>query len=110
MLRKTMRDIAALSGEPVVALAAIEGKRVIRDLPGGAVLTQAALQPVPDVVKGQKLQVKASVGKVTLVAMVRALEDGNRGDPVRVERLDGSDDFMVRVLDPGLAVVEEDYR
>lgn len=110
MLKKAKRDIAAVSGEPVAALAVIEGQRLIRDLPGGTVLTKAALQPVPDVVKGQKLQVKASMGKVTLIATARALEDGNRGDPIRVERLDGSDNFMARILDIGLAVVEEDYR
>jgi flagella basal body P-ring formation protein FlgA len=110
MLKKTKRDIAAVNGEPVSALGVIEGQRLIRDLPGGKVLTVAALQPVPDVVRGQKLQVKASVGKVTLIATARALEDGNRGDPIRVERLDGSDAYMARVLDTGLAVVEEDYR
>lgn len=110
MLKKAKRDIAAVSGKPVAALAVIEGQRLIRDLPGGTVLTKAALQPVPDVVKGQKLQVKASMGKVTLIATARALEDGNRGDPIRVERLDGSNNFMARILDIGLAVVEEDYR
>jgi flagella basal body P-ring formation protein FlgA len=110
MLIKTKRDIAAVSSKPVTDLAVTEGQRLIRDLPAGTVLTEALLQPVPDVVKGQKLQVKASMGKVTLIAMARALEDGNRGDPIRVERLDGSDDFIARVLDTGLAVVEEDYR
>ncbi|MEW8041027.1 MAG: flagellar basal body P-ring formation chaperone FlgA [Candidatus Thiodiazotropha endolucinida] len=110
MLKKSKRDLAAVSGEPVAALAVIEGQRLIRDLPSGTVLTKAALQPVPDVIRGQKLQVKASVGKVTLIATARALEDGNRGDPIRVERLDGSDNYMARVLDTGLAVVEEDYR
>lgn len=110
MLKKTKRDTAAVSGEPVSALTVIEGQRLIRDLPAGTVLTITALQPVPDVVKGQKLQVKATMGKVTLFATARALEDGNRGDPIRVERLDGSDDYMARVLDTGLAVVEEDYR
>ena len=110
MLKKTKRDLAAVNGEPVVALSAVEGQRLMRDLPGGTVLTKGLLQPVPDVVKGQKLQVKASVGSVTLIAMARALEDGNRGDPIRVERLDGSDNYMARILDVGLAIVEEDYR
>jgi flagella basal body P-ring formation protein FlgA len=110
MLKRTKRDIAAVNGEPVTALAVIEGQRLIRDLSQGTVLTNAALQPVPDVVRGQKLKVKASVGNVTLIAMARALEDGNRGDSIRVERLDGNDNYMARVLDIGLAVVEEDYR
>jgi flagella basal body P-ring formation protein FlgA len=110
MLHKTRRDIAAVTGVPVSELAAIEGQRLIRDLPSGAVLTEAVMQPLPDVTKGQKLQVQASVGKVTLFATARALQDGNRGDPIRVERLDGSDSYMARVLDTGMAVVEGDYR
>jgi flagella basal body P-ring formation protein FlgA len=110
MLMKAKHDLATVSGEPVVVLAAIDGQRLIRDLPGGSVLTETVLQSVPDVVKGQKLQVKASVGRVTLIALARALQDGNRGDPIRVEKLDGSDKYMARVLDTGLAVVEEDYQ
>lgn len=110
MLIRTRRDLAAINGVPVTELANIEGLRLARDLPGGAVLVESALQPIPDVVKGRKLRVEARVGKVTLFATARALEDGNRGDPIRVERLDGSDSYMARVLDTDMAIVEEDYR
>jgi flagellar basal body P-ring formation protein FlgA len=110
MLQKNKRDLAYVSGAPVTELAVIEGQRLIRDLPEGTVLTEEVLEPVPDVVKGQELQVRASVGKVVLTTVARALEDGNRGEPIRVERLDGSDNYIARVLDIGLAVVEGGYR
>jgi flagella basal body P-ring formation protein FlgA len=110
MLKKTMRDVAAVGDEPVSALDGIEGQRLIRNLSAGTVLTKALLQPVPDVVKGQRLRVRASVGNVTLFATARALEDGNQGEPIRVEKLDGSDSYMAKVLDAGLAVVEEGSR
>jgi flagellar basal body P-ring formation protein FlgA len=105
MLQRTRYDLAKVSGTPVVDLTRLEGQRLTRDMPEGAVLTEAVLQPVPDVVKGQQIRVRASVGKVTLVARARALADGNRGDPVRVERLDGQDSYMTRVIGDGLAEV-----
>jgi flagella basal body P-ring formation protein FlgA len=110
MLQINRRDIAAVAGVAVAELTAIEGQRLVRDLPSGAVLTEADIQPMPDITKGQRVRIQASVGKVTLFATARALEDGNRGDPIRVERLDGSDSYMARVLDNGMAIVEEDYR
>jgi flagella basal body P-ring formation protein FlgA len=110
MLQSAWRDLTKVSDNPVSDLTMIEGQRLIRDLTKGTVLTDAVLQPVPDVVKGQQLRVRASVGNVTLIAKARALEDGNRGDPIRVERLDGSDSYLARVIDDGLAVVEEEYR
>jgi flagella basal body P-ring formation protein FlgA len=108
MLQKTVHDITTISGVPVTNLSMIKGKRLSKDLPEGSVLTHTVLQSIPDVEKGEQVKVKASVGKVTLVAKARALEDGNRGDSIRVERLDGSDSYIARVLGSGLAVVEGD--
>ncbi len=105
MLQSVPRDLAAISGVPVVDLSLLEGQRLTRDLAKGAVLTEGVLQPVPDVVKGQQIRVRSVVGKVTLFAKARALADGNQGDPVRVERLDGADSYMTRVIGNGLTEV-----
>jgi flagella basal body P-ring formation protein FlgA len=104
MLRQTRYDLASVRGAPVVDLTRLEGQRLIRDMHEGAVLTEAVMQPVPDVVKGQRIEVRVSVGRVVLTAKARALTDGNRGDPVRVERLDGQERYMTRVI--GDALVE----
>ncbi len=105
ILLKQQHDLTTISGIPVNDITSIEGQRLIRDLSKGVVLTEEMIQPIPDVVKGQTLLVKTSVGNVTLTVKARALEDGNQGDPVRVERLDGKDSYMAKVLGSGLAIV-----
>ncbi|MES9851142.1 MAG: flagellar basal body P-ring formation chaperone FlgA [Candidatus Thiodiazotropha sp. L084R] len=108
MLHKQEHDLTTVSGTPVTDITILEGQRLIRDLPMGTVLTEEVIQPIPAVIKGQKVLVKTSVGNVTLTVRARALEDGNEGDPVRVERLDGRDSYMARVLGNGFAVVGGD--
>ena len=106
MLYKTKRDLASVSGIPVTDLTLLEGQRLIRRISKGSVLTEEAIEPIPAVEKGQKVSVKASVGKVTLSVTARALEDGNQGESIRVERLDGTDRYMARVTGMGVAVAE----
>ncbi|MCG8313063.1 MAG: flagellar basal body P-ring formation chaperone FlgA [Pseudomonadales bacterium] len=110
MLKPSIRNVALVSGIPETNITSVLGYRIVRDLPKGAVLTKSVLEEVPDVVKGQKVRVQANVGRVTLFAVARALQDGNRGDSIRVERLDGKDSYLAKVLDSGLAIVGDDYR
>lgn len=108
MLRAARRDIAGLGAEPVADVAHLRGQRLTRDVAADTVLTGALLEPVPDVVRGQRVEVRAGAAGVTLTVAARALADGNRGDPIRVERLDGNASYRVRVVAAGVAVVEGD--
>jgi flagella basal body P-ring formation protein FlgA len=110
MLQKVPRDLALVSGVPLLDLKFLEGKRLSRDLPTGEVLTESVLELLPEVVKGEPVKVKVKVGQVTLIARARALQDGYLGDPVRVERMDGQDSYMTRVIDQGWTRVDGGIR
>ncbi|ODB95135.1 flagella basal body P-ring formation protein FlgA [Candidatus Thiodiazotropha endoloripes] len=110
MLKSSTRNVALVTGVPLTEVSSVLGYRLARDLPKGAVLTQSVIEVIPDVVKGQTVRVQSSVGRVTLYAVARALQDGNRGDSIRVERLDGKDSYLAKVLDSGLAIVGDDYK
>ena len=78
------RDIAMLSNTPAVIEDLSEQRRVKSDLPTGGVLTHENLEPVPLVVAGQRISVRATVGNVTLMTFAVALQDGNEGDRIKV--------------------------
>ncbi|ODB85645.1 flagella basal body P-ring formation protein FlgA [Candidatus Thiodiazotropha endoloripes] len=110
MLKPSIRNIALVTGIPLSEFSSVVSHRLVRDLPKGAVITRSVIEVVPDVVKGQKVRIQASVGRVTLYAIARALQDGNRGDSIRVERLDGKESYLAKVLDSGLAIVGDDFK
>lgn len=107
-VRHAVADIAKVSGSPLQGLEELTGQRLTRKLSRGEVITSELLEPLPLVNKGQKVQVQASVGNVSLTVQGRALEDGYRGDRIRLERLDGHDRYAAVVIDNGLVSVDGD--
>lgn len=75
----------------------------MRDLPPAASLPSTASRhaPPPDVTRGQWAVLRSGVGAVVTEARVRVLQDGRRGERVRVRHAAASAPMMARVSGPG---------
>ena len=69
---------------PLATLADLEGAAARRDLPAGEVLTLRHLRPVPLVRRGAFVTVTVGRGNVRVKTVAKALEDGAKGQVIRV--------------------------
>jgi flagellar basal body P-ring formation protein FlgA len=100
------RDIAALNGIAVVESAALEGMRLLKPLAQGSVLSAAVLEPLPAVIKGQKVAVYAYAGKVALRTTAIALSDGAVSQQIRVRHNEDSINYPAVVIGQGRVRVD----
>lgn len=75
--------------------------RIKRDVRPGEVLTEALIEQLPPVFKGQTVKVISKQNNVTILVEGFALEDGKLGDRVRVQRTDSNRVFTAIVNNPG---------
>lgn len=100
-------DIATVKGQAWALQDDLQGQRTTRWMAASSVLTQEALEPVPDVVKGERVIVTATSGPVALQVSAVALKDGNMNDVIPVTRRLRQDEFQVLVTGKGQAVVAD---
>lgn len=104
-LRTSRHDIAALAGKQLLVTQPVTGKRTRRRLPAGAVLLAGDLETIPAVSKGERVEVIASVGAVTLKVSGLALQDGNAGERILLTKPDGSERYSAVVTGEGRVTV-----
>jgi flagella basal body P-ring formation protein FlgA len=82
------------------------GQRAKRLIPAGQSIGGEMLEAVPLVLRGQLVSVHSTVGGIRVVTSGKALEDGLRGEPVRV-RSSGNEraEFDAVVNSPGVVEV-----
>ncbi len=100
------RDLAALARPAVRNIDQLRGARARQMIRPGQVLTQAQLEPAPDVTKGSKVTVIAQVGGITISKGAMALADGNAAQDVEVANIGGPGRYRARVVGKNTVAVE----
>jgi flagella basal body P-ring formation protein FlgA len=90
-------------GTPVDAAG---GQRLKRPLRAGEVLTNAHLEAVPAVTRGNWAHLLARSGDVSVESRVEVLQDGRAGQVVRVKVPGSSGEVLARVTGPGQVEVQ----
>lgn len=106
MFRVQHLDIARVTGRPLAMHAAGEKKRLTKTLEKGGVLTEEVVEPLPPVWRGQRVAVRARVGRVVLQTRAIADEDGFLGETIRVRKTDSGETYRVRVVGEGMVLAE----
>ena len=84
-----------------IKLSDLNNLRIKRDVRPGEVLTEALIEQLPPVFKGQTVKVISKQNNVTILVEGFALEDGKLGDRVRVQRTGTNRVFTAIVNNPG---------
>ena len=84
-----------------IKLKDLNNLRIKRDVRPGEVLTEALIEQLPPVFKGQTVKVISKQNNVTILVEGFALEDGKLGDKVRVQRTGSNRVFTAIVNNPG---------
>jgi flagella basal body P-ring formation protein FlgA len=94
------RSIRARKGiftEPDVAI----GKIATRHIPTGALLEENMLKSSPIVKKGKRVIIKAENNEIRITTFGKALEDGTRGEQVKVINISSGKEIFATVSGPG---------
>ena len=98
-------DTARYSGAAITEFATLANRRLRFDLPAGAPLHVAAIEPRPPVETGERIRVIATVGGVTVERAAIAQRDGFPGQRIATRVIDGTATLRVEVLGEDLARV-----
>jgi flagella basal body P-ring formation protein FlgA len=99
-LRLAERDIARLRDDYFVDPGAVIGQEVRQMLRAGDVVGQRAVRPATVIRRGQTLMIEASDGTVTVSMRGEALQNGRRGELIRVRNLSSQRVIDARVVGP----------
>ncbi|MEW6517287.1 MAG: flagellar basal body P-ring formation chaperone FlgA [candidate division FCPU426 bacterium] len=84
---------------------ALAGQRAVKVLARGEIITRHALEPVPDVLKGQALILRIVGQGVVLNAEAQSLGEGRLGEWIAVKPLASGQTIRAQVLGPELAQI-----
>lgn len=77
------------------------GMRITRGLRAGEPVTKQMVEPVPLVLKGRRVLIKAENEQIRITTFGKALQDGARGDQIRVVNLSSGKEIHATVKGPG---------
>jgi len=95
------REVTSVRGEPLRRPEELAGRRAVRGVGAGTVVSTEWLEPIPAVRRGESMAVVSKVGPVVARTQVTALADAGVGQviPARVGR--ERKELLVRVTGPG---------
>lgn len=99
-------DVARLMSVPVLELSELASLRTKTPMKNGQVITQDRMEIAPDVSKGDAVTVSARSGTIELQTRALALDDGARGDWIRVADPKSASGYRVRVVGKKRAISE----
>ncbi|MCW8129569.1 MAG: flagellar basal body P-ring formation protein FlgA [Planctomycetota bacterium] len=79
------------------------GKRAKVTIPAGRMLEERLIERVPDVLKGDRVEVTVTRGSLSIRTVAMADGDAARGDTLRVKLLDSNEVLIVKVTGKGRA-------
>jgi len=100
-------DTASLASGAIKDASALEGKRLRRALPAGAVVSLRDLQDIPAVQKGDRIAVFARVGRVLVKSVAVAQHDAFAGDVIDARLPASGERVQVRVTGSNTAWISE---
>ncbi len=98
-LRVTRKDVSTTPGSAIQDPDRAIGKRLRRPVSAGAVLTENLLEEVPLIRRGQRVELVAGSGMLSVRMTGRALSDGAAGQRIRVRNVK-SRKVVEGVVDP----------
>ncbi len=96
------RDISRIRGESLRRTPASDSYATTRNLPAGTVLTQSMLRALPAVARGDIVQLRARIGQAAITTTAEALENGARGEQIRVKNASSGRTVRAWVLAAGV--------
>jgi flagella basal body P-ring formation protein FlgA len=99
------RDIAAVSGTPLVPGDDLRALRLRHAVTPGRILLRGDLEPFPAVARNQKVTVEVRVGSVVVEAPGLALADGQRGAVIRIQNPGSKKAYSAEIIDDGVVAV-----
>jgi len=82
------------------------GMRAVRAIQAGAVLRKDQFRPEPILKKGQKVEIVLEAENLRIVAPGQSLEDGGKGESIRVLNTSSRQVIVARVVDAKRVVVD----
>ncbi len=79
------QDISRIRGESLQRAPVDDAYAANRNLPAGIVLTQSMLRALPAVARGDVVQLRAHIGQAAITTTAKAMENGARGEQIRVK-------------------------
>jgi flagellar basal body P-ring formation protein FlgA len=104
-VRLERRPIRRLTPLPIRGLEEVEGLQVRRPLAPGTILTDDLVEAVPLVRRGDVLRLLATSGPLRVAVEAQALEDGVRGQRIRVKNISSGKVLVAEVSGPREASV-----
>lgn len=97
----TSERVSRLRGGAIFTIDDVVGKRARRWLSEGAVIPRSAVEMLPDVNTGDRVNLVVRAGFVEVTARGKALEKGRRGDTIRVLNLGTKKILDAEIIDSG---------
>ena len=98
-IKKEKRDITKLSGRYLLASLPIVGKLMRRNVPANQVLTNIMLESQKLVRRGDRIIIVSQHGAVEVRATGVALNEGSKGDRIRVKNMSSKREFEAYITD-----------
>lgn len=104
-IRITRSDISMLSGGYYASLEEVYGMVMRRSVKAGTVLTSAMVKPAILIKRGEKVIINAQTGSVHVRMEGKALQEGARGELIKVKNLSSEQVIEAIVVSPGVVRV-----
>lgn len=109
-VRLERREIRTIADEVFGSAGVLEGMRTRRILGEGEIVQTDDVELIPLVRRGEKVMLTVTYGGITVSAMAKALDDGVRGETVRVKNERSGRRLYGVVVAEGLVRVDGDGR
>ena len=86
-------------------MADVVGKRSVRNIQAGQVITNSMIENPPMIKKGNRVLIRAESPEILITTQGKVLEDGCFGDQVRVENISSGKEIFAVVSGPGLVEI-----
>lgn len=106
-LETAVVDMTCCSGTVVTSVSQIEGLRSKRAVRAGEPVMLADFEPLPDIVRQQRVDIEVSNGPVRLIARGMALADGRIGERIAVRAEQSQAVLQGRIASKDKVVVNE---
>lgn len=99
-------DVAPLPGVPARPDVDLKNVRMRRDVWSGHVLLERDLESVPEIQRGQQVEVTVRVGAVAIETSAFALSEARTGDVVSLRNPTSNEHYLAHVVGRGEAVLQ----
>jgi flagella basal body P-ring formation protein FlgA len=101
----TEADVIDFQGNPVTDLNELSGRRATKNLNGGKVIDLNDSEPIPEVLRGEKVKIVAKIGNLKVVAQGIARQDGCSGDVIKIKNCESGKTISGEVVTKGIVEV-----